>query len=114
MLSGHYINLSKDTKRRAQLDANLDELGLLSHIRRFEAKPWNGNVPNGMTGPEFGTNLSHLEVIADQQDEFELIFEDDVKINRHLPNVLKLLPRSLFEQNDLVFLVMELMLLIFS
>ena len=103
MLSGHYINLSKDSKRRARLDANLGELGLLSHIKRFEAKPWSGSVPAGMTGPEFGTNLSHLEVIANQIDEFELIFEDDVKINRHLPNVLRLLPRSLFEQNDLVF-----------
>ncbi len=103
MLSGHYINLSKDSKRRARLDANLGELGLLSKIKRFEVQPWSGIVPDGMTCPEFGTNLSHLEVIANQKDEFELIFEDDIKINRHLPNVLRLLPRSLFEQNDLVF-----------
>ena len=103
MLSGHYINLSKDSERRARLDANLGELGLLSHIKRFEAKPWRGSVPNGMTAPEFGTNLSHLEVIANQKDEFELILEDDVKLNRHLPNVLRLLPRSLLDQNDLVF-----------
>ena len=103
MLSGHYINLSKDSKRRARLDANLGELGLLSHIKRFEVEPWRGSVPNGMTCPEFGTNLSHLEVISNQREEFELIFEDDIKLNRHLPNVLKLLPRNLFEQNDLVF-----------
>ena len=44
MLSGHYINLSKDSERRARLDANLGELGLLSHIKRFEAKPSAKNI----------------------------------------------------------------------
>ena len=52
MLSGHYINLSKDSKRRARLDANLDELGLLSHIKDLKQNHGMA-VSKWMTGPEF-------------------------------------------------------------
>lgn len=103
MFNGHYINLSKDSYRRSQLEANLKELGLTEFIKRFQATPWNGKAPNGITAPEYGTNLSHLELIANQHDDFGLIFEDDVKLTPHFPNVIRLLPRSLYEQNDLVF-----------
>ena len=59
--------------------------------------------PKWYDRPRVWNKFVSFRSIANQQNEFELIFEDDVKINRHLPNVLKLLPSSLFEQNDLVF-----------
>src|SRR5271157_102699 len=79
---GYYINLDRSPDRRAVMDAQLAQLGLTDHYRRFAAVDGN---PQGLASPtltvsELGCFASHQQLLqrhADGAEHLHLI-EDDI------------------------------------
>lgn len=94
-VKGFYINLDRDTERRANAEAQLARVGWSDRFERFAAvlgadAPQRPDVGNRA---EVGCFLSHLEILrrsAGSQDWVHVI-EDDVVISRYAEALLNTL-----------------------
>lgn len=102
MIPGYYINLDGAFEKRDSFDKQLKILQLEKYIERFSGIEPLSNVPNGLSQGEYGCMLSHLELLENQTSQYQLVFEDDVKIGAQFPGLISKLPKSLFLEKDFV------------
>ena len=103
MYHGRYINLTTAVDRRCRIERNLIELGINGYFHRYDAHPYDGDAPKGLTKAEFGCLLSHCEVLRSQTEEIQIVLEDDVVLSQHFPTVVEALPKSIYLDNDFLF-----------
>ena len=103
MYPGKYINLATAVDRRCRIERNLIELGINGYFHRFDAHPYVGDAPKGLTKAEFGCLLSHCQVLRSQTEDIQLVLEDDVVLSQHFRTVVEALPASIYSENDFVF-----------
>lgn len=103
MYHGRYINLATAVDRRHRIERNLVELKINAFFQRYEAQPYIGDAPKGLTKAEFGCLLSHCHVLRSQTEEIQIVLEDDVVLSEHFRTVVEALPTSIFSENDFVF-----------
>ena len=103
MYPGRYINLATAVDRRQRIERNLFELGINGLFHRYEAQPYGGDTPKGLTKAEFGCLLSHCEVLRAQTENIQIVLEDDVVLSEHFRDVVEALPASIYSENDFVF-----------
>ena len=103
MYHGRYINLATAVDRRHRIERNLVELKINALFQRYEAQPYIGDAPKGLTKAEFGCLLSHCQVLRSQTEDIQIVLEDDVVLSEHFRTVVEALPTSIFSENDFVF-----------
>lgn len=97
------INLSASHDRRVNIEAQLAEIGYQDHISRFPeidgatSGPFDNIGKNGV----WACRRSHEEVISRALEESAtVVFEDDVQISRHFPDVVNESLMGQFVQNS--------------
>ena len=102
MIPGYYINLDGAFEKRDSFDKQLKDFKPRKYIERFSGIEPLSNVPNGLSQGEYGCMLSHLELLENQTSQYQLVFEDDIKIGAQFPGLISKLPKSLFLEKDFV------------
>lgn len=103
MYHGRYINLATAVDRRHRIERNLFDLGINGFFHRYDAHPYDGDAPKGLTKAEFGCLLSHCQVLRSQTEGIQIVLEDDVVLSQHFPTVVEALPASIYLDNDFLF-----------
>jgi hypothetical protein len=106
-LGGYYINLDRSPDRRARMEAELARVGV-DWVKRFAAVDGKQITPGprcAISPSELACFLSHTQLIESApEDQYTVIFEDDVELSLDLPLVLHPGQLGALADNDIVLL----------
>lgn len=109
-MQGHYINLDRSTDRRAAMALQLQQLGLagIARLAAVDGQRTARPAHCAISQSELGCFLSHVQAIdaaaRDGGGALRLVLEDDTRLSRDLPEVLRGLAPADFGDAHIVFL----------
>ncbi len=111
-MQGHYINLERSADRRAAMTLQLQQLGLagIARMPAVDGQMLARPARCAISQSELGCFLSHALAIdaaardAGEGDALRLVLEDDTRLSRDLPGVLRSMSPADFGDAHIVLL----------